>query len=151
MSSDLRELDILCEKPLIVHVGADEVSVYPPTLAQLNATIEPWENLINRATKLDIKTNEKKKGQIPDMQLIFKNIYGLIDEILPLMRIFLAPRGKTESDYKIEDLKAGLNIQDMRRIFNYVRESLRLGELVTSAMTPLMPTETEIPKSPGQK
>lgn len=151
MSSDPKELDALCEKPLIVHVGADEVSVYPPTLAQLNATIKPWENLINRATKLDIKTDKKKKDQIPDMQLIFKNIYGLIDEILPLMRIFLAPRGKTESDYKIEDLKAGLNIQDMRRIFNYVRESLRLGELVTSAMTPLMPTETEIPKSPGQK
>ena len=157
MSSDPKELDVLCEKPLIVHVGADEVSVYPPTLAQLNATIKPWKNLIDKAIALDIgtgkkeKSPKKEKNQIPDLQVIFQNIYGLIDEVLPLMRIFLAPRGKIESDYKIEDLKVGLNVQDMRRIFNFVRESLRLGELMTNAMTPLMPVEAEMPKSSGQE
>lgn len=151
MNDEARNLDILCEKPLIVHVGADEVPVYPPTLAQLNATIEPWKNLIDRTTKLDIRSDKKKKDQAPDMGLIFQNIYGLIDEVLPLMKIFLAPRGKTESEYKIEDLKAGLNVQDMRRIFNYVRESVRLGELMKSAMVPLMPTEGEILKSSGKE
>jgi len=157
MSSNPKELDSLCEKPLIVHVGADEVSIYPPTLAQLNATIEPWKNLINKAVNLDIGTGKKEKSlkkekdQVPDMGIIFQNIYALIDEVLPLMKIFLAPRGKIGSDYKIEDLKVGLNVQDMRRIFNFVRESLRLGELMRDAMTPLMPIETEIPKSSGQE
>lgn len=151
-----KELEILCEVSLKVHVGDEEVEVYPPTLAKLQAASKHWTNLLEKAMglgKLEDKPKEKKKGKDePDLDIVFDQIYGLIDDVLPLVNIFLAPRGKVESKFTLDQLRNGLDVRDIRRILTFARESLQLGELMTGALTPFMlPEIPEKPKLAGQK
>lgn len=150
------ELEILCEVPLKVHVGDEEIEVYPPTLAKLQAASEHWTNLLNKAMNLgesaDKPKGEKTGKDEPGLDIVLDQVYGLIEDVLPLVNIFLAPRGKVESKFTLDQLRSGLDVRDIRRILTFARESLQLGELMTGALTPFMlPEIPETAKLAGQK
>lgn len=112
-----RRLAILCDKPLMVYVGEEEISIHPATSAQLEA-VEPFWPDIEKATEIKTKSDAKKCEEA----------------ILNAMVIFLAPRGQVTSKYTMEDLKKGLTRADQRRILSFIRETSGLGELAISAM-----------------
>jgi len=139
--SNPNELDALCEAPLKVHVGEEEVEVYPPTLSKLNATVSFWAKLIERGAEKFKDTDAKNIN----IEIILKDIYGFVEDLLPILKIYLAPRGKIDSKFSIDQLRDGLDISDIKRIMKFVQ----LGDLLKNVLAPMTPAET--PPIHGQK
>jgi hypothetical protein len=140
--ANLNELDALCETSLKVHVGEEEVEISPPTLAKLNATAPFWAKLIKHATE-KFKDVDSKDINI---EVILKDIYGFVEDLLPILKIYLAPRGKVESKFSIDQIREGLDIGDIKRIMKFVQ----VGDLLKNVLTPMMPVEMTV-SDRGQK
>lgn len=132
MTDKQRELNILCDVPLKVHVGEEEIEVFSPPLANLCATALFWDKVIDKASKA---------GDIPKenitMEIVLSKLYYIFDEVLPIVNIYLAPRGKDQSKFSIEELKQGLGIHDITRILIFVRTGVE--GLAKNAIRPVIP------------
>jgi len=140
------ELSILCEDSIRVHVGEEEVEVFPPTLAKLNATVPLWTALIKHGGERFGKLSESpKKGKDKSVELdigaVLKDIYGFIDDLLPIVKVYLAPRGKIDSKFTVDQLREGLDISDMKKILKFVQ----VGDLLKNVLSP----ETPQKEAPG--
>lgn len=147
----LNEIEVLCEVPIKVHVGEQEVEVVPPTLAKLTAAVPYWSKVIEKAMSVIKKTDKKadgKKATEMAVETMMKMIYDYVEDLLPVFKIYLAPRGKVDSEFTLVQLRDGLDIVDMRRILTFIRNGVNIGELIKNAVLPTLPTEI---KEAGQK
>lgn len=150
MADEQKKLDILCDVPLKIHVGEEEIEVFPPTLAKLNAAAPLWAKLINKATDVAETLGGDEKKEV-DIEMVLKNIYKFIDDLLPIFKIYLAPRGKIDSKWTPDQLREGLDILDMRRTLIFIREGIQLEELLKNAIMPVMSEPEKTPADHGQK
>lgn len=149
-----KELKVLCERPLVVHLGEEEVEVFPPTLAKLEAAAEPYARLIEKAEALIGPKESAKKKKVAARAVIkqvFEDTHKFLGELLPIVKIYLAPRGKIDSKFTLEELKRGLDVVDLQRIFGFVQDSISAGDLMGKALAPLAPISPEVTKPVGLK
>ena len=146
------DLDIFSDTTLKVHIGAEEVEVFPPTTAQLRLASKRWAEAVKKTktTGENIKVNDKAK----DMDAAEAGIdvaFSVGDHILPIIKVYLAPRGQVESDISTEDIQKQISLYDQRRILAFVRRTSGLGEFINEAMIQGMAHLMMIPVTPQKQ